>query len=71
MKVGDISINGRVAYVRGKYYITELTRPIDDEILYRVFINDGYWRNQKISKFASVTLSRCIDWIARRRCFNR
>ena len=70
MKVGDISDNGRVVYTRGKYYIAELTRSMDNQILYRVFVNDGYWRNQKMSKYANVNLEECVNWITRRRCFN-
>ena len=71
MQVGQISPNGKVAFTKGKYYITGLTRECDGLILYRVFIDDNYWRNQKQAKFASVYLDHCIDWINKRRCFNK
>lgn len=71
MMVGDKSINGEVVYIRGKYYIAKLTRVMDNQILYRVFIDDDYWRNKAVSQYAHINLEECINWIGKRRCFHK
>ena len=58
----------KVVYTRGKYYITELSRSMDSQRLYRVFVNPGskYWRDYTFSKYANVKLEAAIEWVNRR-----
>ena len=71
MKLNEQVDKGKVIYIRGQYYITEIGRAMDDQKLYRVFKDTNYWRDTRISKFSSVYLERCIDWINNRRCFKK
>ena len=69
MQIGDQTNNCKVVFVRGKYYITEIGRSMDDQKLYRVYVDSNYWRDQKNPKFVSVYLDHAIEWIANRKCF--
>ena len=69
MNIGDQTNNGKVVFVRGKYYITEIGRSMDDQKLYRVYVDSNYWRDQKNPKFVSVYLDHATDWITNRKCF--
>ena len=63
MKIGDRIASGTVIHINPPYYITERSRPMDDEKLYSVYKDTDYWRDIKFSKTASIHIDYCINWI--------
>ena len=70
MKLNEQLEKGKVVYIREPILYYEIGRangPIQKP--YRVYMDTHYWRDTKISKYTSVYLEDCIEWINKRRCF--
>ena len=71
LKLGDHANQGEVVYIRGSYYAVKRTSEIYAD-MYAVH-HEGYpWRLLLLEGDAFGTaLQKCIDWIARRKCFKK
>jgi hypothetical protein len=68
MVLGEITKKGKVVYVRGEYFVTELESTIYAS-MFRVYMGT-YWRCLHVEGNGyGDALNKCIQWIGKRKCF--
>lgn len=71
-KVGDKFVSDeKVVYVQEDWYITSRTRKVDGQILYAVYKDGTFWRDQKYPKELSVNYDHCMEYLLDRPSIRR